>query len=146
MLTKAARVIFFADRLAHATSLMLDINALSVCQKNIYQNLILLYKAHTGTAPTIFLISFQRSIISIRQFPKIAAIIQFLNRQWNNKFCNFKERFNPLEYSFRCNTKRNRIFTTIQRYASLTWQRAFVLLMILNLMFFYWNIYFCFHM
>ena len=93
-----------------------------------------------------FLISFQRSIISIRQFPKIAAIIQFLNRQWNNKFCNFKERFNPLEYCFRCNTKRNRIFTTIQRYASLTWQRSFVLLMILNLMFFYWNIYFCFHM
>ena len=51
---KAARVIFFADRLAHAKPLMLDMNALNVYQINIYQNLILLYKAHTDTAPSIF--------------------------------------------------------------------------------------------
>ena len=60
MLTKAARVIFFADRLAHATSLILDINALNVYQKNIYQNLTLLYKVHTGTAPTIFFNKFSK--------------------------------------------------------------------------------------
>ena len=50
---KAARVIFFADRLAHAKPLMLDMNALNVYQINIYQNLILLYKVHTGTVPSI---------------------------------------------------------------------------------------------
>ena len=49
---KAARVIFFADRLAHAQPLILDMNALNVYQINTYQNLILLYKAHTGTAPS----------------------------------------------------------------------------------------------
>ena len=33
---------------------MLELNALNVYQVNIYQNLILLYKVHTGTAPSIF--------------------------------------------------------------------------------------------
>ena len=78
---KAARVIFFADRIAHAKPLMLDMNALNVYQINIYQNLILLDKVQTGAAPSMFFKSFQRSIIIIRQVPKIAAIIQFLNRQ-----------------------------------------------------------------
>ena len=57
---KAARVIFFADRLTHAKPLMLDMNALNVYQINIYQNLILLYKAHTGTTPSIFLNKFSK--------------------------------------------------------------------------------------
>ena len=35
---KAARVIFFGDRRAHATPLMLDMKALNVYQLNIYQN------------------------------------------------------------------------------------------------------------
>ena len=46
---KVAWVIFFADHLAHAKPLMFDMNALNVYQLNIYQNLILLYKAHTGS-------------------------------------------------------------------------------------------------
>ena len=57
---KAARVIFFADRLVHTKPLMLDMNALNVYQINIYQNLILLYKAHTGTAPSIFFNKFSK--------------------------------------------------------------------------------------
>ena len=55
---KAAKVIFFADRLTHAKPLMLARNALIVYQVNIYQNLILLYKAHAGTAPSIFFNNF----------------------------------------------------------------------------------------
>ena len=51
---EAARVTFFSDRLVHAKPLMLNMNALNVYQINIYQNLILLYKAHTGPAPSIF--------------------------------------------------------------------------------------------
>ena len=38
---KAASVISFADRLAHAKPLMLDMNPLNFYQINIYQNLIL---------------------------------------------------------------------------------------------------------
>ena len=33
---------------------MLEMNALNVYQENVYQNLIILYKAHTGTAQSIF--------------------------------------------------------------------------------------------
>ena len=57
---KAARIIFFVDRLADAKPLMLDMNALIAYQINIYQNLILLYKAHTGTAPLIFFNTFSK--------------------------------------------------------------------------------------
>ena len=57
---KAARVISFAGRLAHAKPLMLDMNTLNVYQINIYQNLILLYKAHTGTSPLIFFNKFSK--------------------------------------------------------------------------------------
>ena len=39
---------------------MLDMNALNVYQINLYQNLILLYKAHTGTAPSIFFNTFSK--------------------------------------------------------------------------------------
>ena len=45
---------FFTDRLTHAKPLMLDMNAFNVYQINIQRNLILLYRAHTGTAPSIF--------------------------------------------------------------------------------------------
>ena len=48
---KAATVIFFADRLAYVKPLMFDMNAIKVYRINVYQNLILLYKAHTGAAP-----------------------------------------------------------------------------------------------
>ena len=58
---KAARVIFFADRLVHTKPLMLDMNALNVYQINIYQNLILLYKTHTGTTSSIFLSKFSKT-------------------------------------------------------------------------------------
>ena len=51
---KASRVIFIADRLAHAKPLMLDMNALNVYQINISK----LYKAHIGTAPSIFFYKF----------------------------------------------------------------------------------------
>ena len=58
---KAARVIFFADRLVHTKPLMLDMNALNVYQINIYQNLILLYKTRTGTTSSIFLSKFSKT-------------------------------------------------------------------------------------
>ena len=61
---KAARVIFFADRLVHTKPLMLDMNALNVYQINIYQNLILLYKTHTGTTSSIFLSKFSKTNIN----------------------------------------------------------------------------------
>ena len=61
---KAARVIHFAHRLAHPKPLMLDMmldmNALNVYQINIYQNLILLYRAHKGTEPSILFNKFSK--------------------------------------------------------------------------------------
>ena len=39
---------------------MLNMNALNVYQINIYQNLILLYKAHTSTTPFILLNEFSK--------------------------------------------------------------------------------------
>ena len=62
---KAARVIFFGDHRAHATPLMFDMNALNVYQLNIYQNLILLYKAHTSTALLIFFTKFSKAGLRI---------------------------------------------------------------------------------
>ena len=50
----AARIIFFAEHLAHTKPLMLDMNKLNVYQINMYQNLILLYKVHSGTTPSLF--------------------------------------------------------------------------------------------
>ena len=38
----------------------LDMNALNVYQINIFQNLVLLYKAHTGTAPLILFNKFSK--------------------------------------------------------------------------------------
>ena len=57
---KTARVTFFAGRLAHAKPLMLDMNALNVYQINVSENLILLYKAQIGTAPSIFFNKFSK--------------------------------------------------------------------------------------
>ena len=57
---KAAREIFFADRLAHAKALILEMNALNVYQINIYQDLILLYKAHSRAAPSILFNKFSK--------------------------------------------------------------------------------------
>ena len=57
---KAATVIFFADRLAYVKPLMFDMNAIKVCRINVYQNLILLYEAHTGAAPWKFFNKFSK--------------------------------------------------------------------------------------
>ena len=57
---KAARVIFFADRLAYAKPLILDMNALNIYQINTYQHLILLYEAQTDTAPLIYFNKFSK--------------------------------------------------------------------------------------
>ena len=57
---KAARVIVFDDRFAHVKPLMLNMNALNVYQIDIYQNLILLYKAHTSATPFILLNKFSK--------------------------------------------------------------------------------------
>ena len=57
---KAARVIFFADHLSYSEPFILDINALNVYQINIYQNVILLYKAHIGTAPSMLFNKFSK--------------------------------------------------------------------------------------
>ena len=63
---KAARVIFFGEPFAHVKQVILDMNVFNAYQINIYQNLILLYEAHTATTTSIFFnsISFQRSIIN----------------------------------------------------------------------------------
>ena len=39
---------------------MLEMNVLNVYQINIYQNLVLLYKAHTSTTPSIFFNKFSK--------------------------------------------------------------------------------------
>ena len=57
---KASRIIFHADRYAHAKPLLRDMNALNVYQINIYQHLILMYKTNIGTAPVIFLNKFSK--------------------------------------------------------------------------------------
>lgn len=45
---------FLADCLDHAISLMQDMNGINARQITIYQNLTLLYKPHTISAPSIF--------------------------------------------------------------------------------------------
>lgn len=45
---------FLADCLDHAMSLMQDMNGINARQITIYQNLTLLYKPHTISAPSIF--------------------------------------------------------------------------------------------
>ena len=80
---KSARVIFFADRLSHAKPLMLDMNALNVFQISIYQNLILLYKAHTGTALPIFFNKFSKINHNYLTSSKMTSFKKVLNRQWN---------------------------------------------------------------
>ena len=57
---KVARVIFFADRLAHVKPFLLSMDALNVYQIDIYQSLILIYKAHAGTALSIFFDKFSK--------------------------------------------------------------------------------------
>ena len=57
---KASRVIFRTDRDAHAKPLLREMNALNVYQINLYQNLILIHKANTGSAPTIFVNKFSK--------------------------------------------------------------------------------------
>ena len=85
-----------ADRLAHAKSLMLDINALNVYQINIYQNLILLYKAHTGTVLSILFSKFSKINHNYPTSLKNCGSYS-IPKSTVNKFCSFKERFNPLE-------------------------------------------------
>ena len=102
---KAARVTFFGDPVAHSKQLMLHMNVFNIYHINIYQNLTLLYEAHTGTTPLIFfnLIGFQRSIINPKSSKNRDNYTIFKSAM---KFCNFKEKCNPWEYSFRCSTKK----------------------------------------
>ena len=102
---KAARVIFFGDTLAHFKQLMFDTKIFNVYQINIYQNVTLLYEARTGTTPSIFfnLIGFQISIINPKSSKNRDNYTIFKSAM---KFCNFKEKCNPWEYSFRCSTKK----------------------------------------
>ena len=129
------KVTFFDDRLAHAKPLMLDMNALNVYQINTYKKFTLLYKAHRCTTPSIFFNKFSKINHNYSTSSKNSG--NYTIPKLTMKLTN---RSNPLEYSFRCNAQRNRIFTNVQsksqRNAPPTWQRAFVLLMIVNLMFF----------
>ena len=52
--------IYIDDR--QAISLICDMNALTAYQKSKYQNLFLLYKAHTGASPSIFLNRFSKIV------------------------------------------------------------------------------------
>ena len=111
---KAARVIF-ADRLAHAKPLMLDMNALNVYQTNIYQSLILLYKAHTGAAPLIFFNKFSKINHNYRTSAKNSRNYSICKSKM--KLTNFEiSRRGPILWNtdFRCSTKRNRILTTFK--------------------------------
>ena len=64
---KTGRIIYFSDQLTLAKPLMLDMNLLNVYEINIYQNFVLVCKAHAGTAPSISFNSFSRSVIIIRK-------------------------------------------------------------------------------
>ena len=122
---KAARAIFFADRLAHAKPLMLEMNATNVCQINIYQNLILLYKAHASTAPSILFNKFSKINHNYWRSSKNSGNYSIPKSAMKLKrFAIFKEKPNPFEYSFTCNTNRNRIFTIIQSKSQKNASRA----------------------
>ena len=133
---KAARVIFFGDPVAHSKQLMLHMIVFNIYQINIYQNLTLLYEAHTGTTPLIFfnLIGFQRSIINPKSSKNSSGYRIFKSAR---KLTNFaiSRRVRILGNTVLDAALKNRIFTTIQsksqRSASHTWERAFVVLMIL---------------
>lgn len=77
---KAGGEIFLAERQAHAKPLIRGTEVVNVYHTNTYQNLILIYKVHTDSAPFIFLKKFTKIVI-IRELSKSTAIIKFLNRQ-----------------------------------------------------------------
>ena len=112
---KTARVIFFGDTLAHYKQLMLNMNVFNFYQINIYQNLTLLYEAHTGTTPLIFfnLIGFQRSIINPKSSKNSGGYRIFKSAR---KLTNFaiSRRVRILGNTVLDAALKNRIFTTIQ--------------------------------
>ena len=139
---KAARVIFFADHLAHAKPLMLDMSALNVYLINIYQSLILLYKAHTGTVPSIFFNKLSRINHNYPTSSKNSG--NYTIPKLAMKLTNFAiSRRGAILWNTVLDATLKEIESLplfqakIQRNASLTWQRAFVLLVILNLIFFH---------
>ena len=112
---KAARIIFFGDTLAHYQQLMLDMNVFNAYQINIYQNLTLLYEAHTGTTPSIFFnsIGSQRSIINPKSSKNSCNYTIFKSAM---KLTNFpiSRRDRILRNTVLDAALKNRIFTTIQ--------------------------------
>ena len=52
---------FLADCPGHAKPVMQNMNGINACQIAINQNLILLFKVHTGSAPSIFLSNYLTS-------------------------------------------------------------------------------------
>ena len=57
---QASRIISHADKHAHARPLLRDLGILNVYQLNIYQNLLLFYKANHGISPRVFWNKFQK--------------------------------------------------------------------------------------
>ena len=78
---KTVKAIFFADRLAHIKPLMFDINTFNSYHINMYQNLILLYKKHTGTVPSIFFNKFSKINHNYPTSSKSSSNYAILNRQ-----------------------------------------------------------------
>ena len=134
---KVARVIFFADHLALAKPLMIDMNAFNNYQTNIYQNLILVYNAYTGTAPSIFFNKFSKINHDYLTTSKNSG--NYTTLKSTMMFKNFAiSRRGPilLIYSSRSNTERDRIFTTIQSKSQRNAFLRFILLIISKLTFF----------
>ena len=104
---------------------MLHVDALNVYQINMYQNLILLYKAHTGTAPSINFNKFSKINHNYPTSSKNSGNYTILKSAI--KLTNFAiSRRGPILWNtvLDATLKKNRIFTTIQsksqRNASLT--------------------------
>ena len=134
---KVDRVKFFADRLALAKPLMINTDALNNYEINIYQNLILVYKAHTGTVSSIFFNKFSKINHNYLTTSKNSGNYTIL--KLTMKLTNFAiSRRGPilLKYSFRSNNEKNRIFTTIQSKSQENAFFRFILLIILKLTFF----------
>ena len=90
---KAPRVYFLLTVSLMPKTLMLDMNALNVYQINKYQNLILLYIAHIGTAPSLFFNKFSTINHNYPTIPKNSRIIQFLILQFQEEIQSFGIQF-----------------------------------------------------
>ena len=79
----------------------MDISALNLYQIIIYENLILLYQANTGTVPSIF---FKKLLNINHNYHTSSKSCRNYAVNEMNKFSYIKERSNLLEYSFRYKT------------------------------------------